>query len=544
MRKCFWPNYYVIFQEPETENEPDNGHVDISVDSLYIKSDVRNFDDEDSENDFIEYDENNRILEEQQCIDTDGRIYTRKVIKINKFWVDNSESIPPITEKYTIDGNGKIRKIEDDLEGLAKDSTFIIHQCPNCYLQFPLLDHYKKHICNPSNTKNKFKCIHCAKFFSTFESLNTHIKTHLKFEESSGEMKRVITMEPFKCEICNTIFPSYRSLRLHHRMHEPVKDKAVDPPVSYSISGPNENKQSDKELVRRMFICNICNNTYDKEYEDIHMKSHSTVENYNCKICNRKFYTKENLEMHSKAHKQTNKFSCTYCKKAFSTYESLEEHVSNQCQRRPYECQYCGRRFSRPHEKVKHERIHTGEKPHVCQICGKSFRVSYCLTLHLRTHSGTRPYKCNHCCKRFKSHSVYNHHMLTHSSVRGYKCPYCQKAFKTSVQLAGHKNSHTKPFTCNECNRPFASLYAVRAHMESHKRENNLKYDCWQCGATYARSYALKDHMKSHENAESNQLENKKLTEMETVESITKISNQMEVEDEQQKYKQNVSCNT
>lgn len=500
-----------------------------SIDSVYAESedDAGTFNDEFSETE-VEYGKANETVEEQQCVDKDGRIYTRRVIKINKFWEDNNENVPPLIQKYKLDDNGKIRKIEGDDEDLEKDSSsFLIHQCPNCYLQFPQLDHYKKHICNPNSTKNKFKCIHCSKLFNSYDTLNTHMQTHLTFEKCSGEMKRVVVIEPHKCEVCNTIFPSYRSLRLHQRMHEPVKDKAIEPPVNYTITGSSE-KKFEKELVRRMFICNICNNTYDKEYEEVHMQSHSEIENYICPICNRKFNTKENLEMHSKAHKQTSKFACTYCKKAFTTYESLEDHVSNQCQKRQYECQYCGRRFARPHEKVKHERIHTGEKPHVCQICGKSFRISYCLTLHLRTHSGTRPYKCSHCGKRFKSHSVYNHHMLIHSNVRGYKCPYCPKAFKTSVQLAGHKNSHTKPFTCNICNRPFASLYAVRAHMESHKRENNLKYDCWQCGATYARAYALRDHMKTHEN------ENKELTEMETIESTSKIESQMELEDEEQ----------
>lgn len=116
----------------------------------------------------------------------------------------------------------------------------------------------------------------------------------------------------------------------------------------------------------------------------------------------------------------------------------------------------------------------------------------------MRTHSGTRPYQCAECGKRFKAHSVYNHHLLTHSNIRNYKCPYCPKTFKTGVQLAGHKNSHIKPFTCTECNRPFASLYAVRAHMESHFRENNLKYNCSECGASYARAFALRDHIKAH----------------------------------------------
>lgn len=133
-------------------------------------------------------------------------------------------------------------------------------------------------------------------------------------------------------------------------------------------------------------------------------------------------------------------------------------------------------------------------------MCGKTFRVAYCLTLHLRTHTDARfaviffllsqkfikffsftdpsfalnatkgkNFKSNFnfsfvvefltlLIYRFKSNSVYNHHLLTHSNVRGYQCPYCPKTFKTSVQLSGHKNSHTKPFSCNDCNRPFATL--------------------------------------------------------------------------------------
>lgn len=116
----------------------------------------------------------------------------------------------------------------------------------------------------------------------------------------------------------------------------------------------------------------------------------------------------------------------------------------------------------------------------------------------MRTHTGVRPYTCQHCGKRFKASSVYNHHVLTHGEARAYTCPYCPKTFKTRVQLAGHKNSHTKPFRCTECSRPFASLYAARSHIQTHKKDNNLKYSCYICGASYGRAFALKDHLKQH----------------------------------------------
>lgn len=114
----------------------------------------------------------------------------------------------------------------------------------------------------------------------------------------------------------------------------------------------------------------------------------------------------------------------------------------------------------------------------------------------MRTHTGVRPYECHHCGKRFKASSVYNHHLLTHGDERAYTCPFCPKTFKTRVQLAGHKNSHTKPFRCTMCSRPFASLYAARSHMETHKKDNNLKFSCNICGASYGRAFAVKDHMK------------------------------------------------
>ncbi|CAG9817606.1 unnamed protein product [Phaedon cochleariae] len=453
--------------------------------------------------------------------------------KINEFWLNEHSNEIPITEYYVMT-DGRIIKIGEEEASRIDDrnSVIEIHQCPRCFLQFPKMDHYMKHICNPDKSNDNFKCAHCRAVFHNYQSLNAHMRIHIP-KDADAKEKRIVTLGPHPCDECGTTFPSYKSMKLHQRMHDP---KAAAAKCRGAIAKGGANDKTPMGVLRQMFVCNICTMTYDKQYEEIHMRSHKIEESFNCMTCNRKFDTKENLEMHSRVHSNVKKYVCSYCKKPFATEEALKEHVTEECRDRNYECQYCGRRFSRPHEKVKHERIHTGEKPHVCQICGKSFRVSYCLTLHLRTHSGDRPYECKLCDKRFKSYSVYNHHLLTHSEVRAYRCPYCPKAFKTAVQWAGHRNSHTKPFNCKECNRPFASLYAVKAHMETHKRENNLRFDCFVCGATYARDYALRDHVKSqHPEAalEETAEQGVDVDRAETLDSTELIEHEMVQEDEQ-----------
>ncbi|XP_050302626.1 zinc finger protein 791-like isoform X2 [Anthonomus grandis grandis] len=413
------------------------------------------------------------------------------------------------------------------------------HSCPNCSLQFSNITQLREHNCwnieyeNKVNTSNKqsksitkkkkktkkpvveenktvevqkskpnvpcrYQCALCMVDYASKSELKEHMKSHLIYDSSGLVSKSIITMSLHPCNICDIKFPTYKEMQLHEKMHLQQELE-----LTYSTGGKQNN---EKQTIRETFNCDICNKVYDKNYEEIHMKSHLDGIDNLCLICNKRFEPRENLEMHVKAHSKSSKLLCSYCKKTFPRYELLKQHVETQCQKRDFECSFCGRRFAKPTDKAIHERIHTGVKPHVCEVCGKSFRISYCLTLHMRTHTGNRPYACTFmaCNKRFKSLSMLTNHQKTHSDVRNYKCPYCPKAFKTIVQLAGHKNSHTKPFSCKECNRPFSSLYAVRAHMETHKRNNNLKFECWICGASYARSFALKDHLNEAHPQETN----------------------------------------
>ncbi|XP_050549899.1 zinc finger protein 271-like isoform X5 [Spodoptera frugiperda] len=419
------------------------------------------------------------IVEEPMLFKTDAQIVTE--VDDETIKPEHTEQVSVLTKRYiqvnTMSG-GVIKDIgqvnENDKIGqfhkvvvkeVPTDCGFAVktYQCLACDISVTNLDEFKVHPCKIL----KYPCPYCPVAYENYKSLCAHMKAHkVKKEQHALPVS-------YECGICSTVFPSNKSLKLHKRMHDPIKTRAIEPPV--------ENTDGTK-VSKATYRCTICNKMIPCDYKAIHQNSHNTLEKMNCGICNKKFTSLEYLEMHTSVHNVD------------------KTPINNPDLNLPYNCLYCSRRFARPHEKVKHERIHTGEKPHSCEICGKSFRVSYCLTLHMRTHTGARPYACPHCGKRFKAHSVYNHHLLTHSEVRAYKCPFCPKAFKTSVQLAGHKNSHTKPFQCQHCNRPFASLYAVRVHTETHSRQNNLKFVCDMCGASYARAFALKDHIKQAHN--------------------------------------------
>ncbi|XP_002062745.2 zinc finger protein 135 [Drosophila willistoni] len=358
----------------------------------------------------------------------------------------------------------------------------------------------------------RYFCYDCHRIFENRVSAEEHICPQAgQTETETAEPPVEVTPAPavvarnmqVTCHICNTIFGSSKALKFHMRMHGKVSTKSIQDALP--VGAHQQYNQLDQ------FYCEICNKSFDESLLAVHKQMHqeSSLEQLMCRTCNRKFDNVNEYEMHLKMHeKQTDK----------PTSRPVPSNGKKIRSDKPgYPCQYCERVFLRPYEKVKHERVHTGEKPYACEVCGKTFRVTYSLTLHLRTHTNIRPYVCTVCNKRFKSHQVYSHHLRIHSSEKEYACDKCPKTFRTSVQLSGHKNTHTKPFECTICNRPFASLYAVKAHMVNHKDKaqegqgaskkpsTNGKFWCTVCGAEYSRIFAYRQHLKTaHGQSEDN----------------------------------------
>lgn len=184
-----------------------------------------------------------------------------------------------------------------------------------------------------------YACPHCPAKYSNPRAVTAHIKIHKNTNSFDADANEI--PEKFVCDVCHTIFATNKSLRLHVRMHDPVKPRTLEDATDYDAT-------TASNTITEMFTCDVCNKSYDVQFREMHILSHSDEPKFNCSICNKKFKNQINLTMHLKAHQET------------KLIPSRTENTNT-----PYACGYCGRQFARPHEKVKHERIHTGEKPHV-----------------------------------------------------------------------------------------------------------------------------------------------------------------------------------
>ncbi|XP_017119200.2 zinc finger protein 620-like isoform X2 [Drosophila elegans] len=135
---------------------------------------------------------------------------------------------------------------------------------------------------------------------------------------------------------------------------------------------------------------------------------------YFCDQCGKTFSEQGNFNLHLKRHKGVREFQCKECDRRFFSQHLLSLHVRIKHRgEKPYKCKYCGQRFHNCLRRLDHERNHKecpDHRPYVCPICNKAFKKNRMLKFHGVVHTGEQPYQCEICKTHFNRMSSLRTH--------------------------------------------------------------------------------------------------------------------------------------
>ena len=134
------------------------------------------------------------------------------------------------------------------------------------------------------------------------------------------------------------------------------------------------------------------------------------------------------------------KYECEVCGKTYSTFSGFTKHKQFYCTpqtKKQFNCKHCDKTYYSLGALKMHIRTHT--LPCKCKVCGKAFSRPWLLQGHMRTHTGEKPFKCQHCGRAFADRSNLRAHLQTHSDIKKYSCKQCDKTFSRMSLLLKHE---------------------------------------------------------------------------------------------------------
>lgn len=453
--------------------------------------------------------------------------------------------------------------------------------CKSCSQQFTRKDHLRRHMEQHVRMKS-FKCTQCNKTFGNELTLRNHLiatnhKTIICGEEydpnkrlkrvaakeaqkiidkikteddvddenessDDGEIKRtrkIYEKKEYECATCNKKCASKQSLTKHMEIH--IKDEKGDKVMN---RGSDDDSDFDGGLDWPMdnHECLTCKKRYSTKKSLLRHQLLHEEPNFECDICNVKFYRKDKLKAHYDKCSEKNPDQvrkCNICGDSFENNDLLKEHRAKHVtegilteedlrdiepqveERKPgekitrkrrtdivgLECTECNKRYTSRKGLLRHIQVHEGKK-YLCDICPKKFYRREHLKIHVAKHNMIKPYKCDRCTKRFAKEDQLTNHLSKHDrnfkknketdSSKRFLCEICSKSFTQSTTLIAHLRAHNgiKPYVCEVCSRPFTTNAYLKMHMRTHTQER--PYICHYCSRAFARADTLANHLTSH----------------------------------------------
>ncbi len=309
-------------------------------------------------------------------------------------------------------------------------------------------------------------------------------------------------------------------------------------PILYPLRVKNGEVDTLRTSVRKrqQVSCPICGKSVTGASLSRHVKTHSKVRRYGCKVCGKSFKRSDHLLVHMRTVHQSSvstgkrkksegkqsdgKARGKLKQKAGHSAQKYNIHkreVSNNLGDGQHECDTCEKQFKRRgHLSVPRQAVHGIEKcnkvmdlaysPYVCDICEKRFTRKEYVSNHKETVHGIegceqsmdlvgRPFECDTCEKSFtRKEALSFHKQVAHGVIPTIRCVYCLKGFSSPKTLKVHIYEEHKPFKCDLCDERFATNVLLSRHVAAHRFTG--PYQCYTCKKTYSRGDTLKRHIK------------------------------------------------
>lgn len=410
-------------------------------------------------------------------------------------------------------------KTEDGLEDYDDDND------DNTDYDAKLDGHYRrKRDATPKkyNYKKEFECATCNKKYSSKQALTKHMQPHVKEEKAEKAAEKAA---------------------------EKQKKAALEkkePQKTSNTGDDDDDNDSDFESgldwPMDSHECSTCKKRYSTKKSLLRHQLLHEEPNFECDICNVKFYRKDKLKAHYDKCSEKNPDQvrkCNICGDSFENNEILREHRAKHViegilteedlrdiepkseEKKPgekigrkrrtdivgLECTECNKQYTSRKGLLRHIQVHEGKK-YLCDICPKKFYRREHLKIHVAKHNMIKPYKCTRCTKRFIKEEQLNNHLPKHDrtfkksketdSSKRFLCEICSKSFTQSTTLIAHLRAHNgiKPYVCEVCSRPFTTNAYLKMHMRTHTQER--PYICQYCSRAFARADTLANHLTSH----------------------------------------------
>lgn len=170
------------------------------------------------------------------------------------------------------------------------------------------------------------------------------------------------------------------------------------------------------------------------------MQFHCTFEN-----CNKSFPCQSKLQDHLNVHLGIKPFECKICEKSFYSKKYLRAHQEIH-ENSVLECPNCLVKFNRKSNLKRH--MKTCQTVHRCQVCSKVYKKKGALETHVQ-EKHTKKVRESKIERKLVS------------------CPFCQAEYKGASNCQAHIRAvHEKVrYSCDKCDRSFAYNSTLQRHI-------------------------------------------------------------------------------